>query len=163
MKLYKLLPTGSVNPMDPRAVPSSQQDRLRSGLLGQALCPLSPLSISVFTICYSELLNPTALRFALFINSILVVIGEINEFCLSSLVKGAYLTMRLSMEKFRSGIKLWFWKYSSGGLNCMFTCGSYSSFCKNTWRNDIFERILILSHVQVLQPDFTKFFHQYIW
>lgn len=79
---------------------------LRSGLLGQALCPLSPLSVSVFMICYSELLDAAALRFALFMNSILVVIGEINEFCLSSLVKGIYLTMRLSMEKFRSGIKL---------------------------------------------------------
>lgn len=100
MKLCKLLPKSSVKPMDPRAVPSSSSD----SEVRLAVCPLS--LISVFTICYSKLLDATTLRFALFMNSILVVMGEINKFCLSSLVKGTYLTVRLRMEKLGSGIKL---------------------------------------------------------
>lgn len=88
--------------MDPRAVPSSS-----SGTeVRLSVCPLSLISISVFTICYSKLLDATILRFAVFMNSILVVTGEINKSCLSSLVRGTYLTMRLRMEKLGSGIKL---------------------------------------------------------
>lgn len=63
-------------------------------------------------ICYSKLLDAAARRFALFMNSILVEIGEINEFCVSLLVKGTYHTTRPNIEKFWSGIKLW--KYASG-------------------------------------------------
>lgn len=90
--------------MDPRAVPSCSSDTE----VRLAVCPLSLISVSVFTIYYSKLLDATILRFALFMNSILVVIGEINKSCLSSLVKGTYLTMRLR------------WKSWGQALNCDF-------------------------------------------
>lgn len=105
---------------------------------------------------YSE---KTAYRFGLFIGSILVVIGETSEFYLSSQVKGTYLTISFSIEKFRWGIKMWFWKYCCGSLNytIFFGGGSYSSCCKSPWGKDIFERIFISSRVQVLH--FTAGFY----
>lgn len=78
VKLCKLLPTGSVNPVDPRAVPGPSSD-----VEVRVAVSLSLLSISVFVICYSKLLDGNALRLALLMNSNLAVIGEINESCLS--------------------------------------------------------------------------------
>lgn len=89
--------------MDPRAVPGCSSD-IEVRVAGTS--PVSLVSFINFIIFYSKLLDATALRLALFINYILVVIGEINGFCYSSLVKRTYLTIRLSMEKFGSGIKL---------------------------------------------------------